>query len=159
MRLSIKSRTGIADTQSDERSHASPVGTTESSPGRSPGYSELIRVVPTGTAEPASLLLVREPQELPQPQIRGSELERSAVYFGSYESARNLSSRPERSWACGPPKVMKIAFRPAITLRGSATLPLSSRSLTNLSSRPKRSVVERSAVCRFFTNPDEDASK
>jgi hypothetical protein len=43
----------------------------------------------------------------------------------------NLSSRPEQSWACSPPTVMKLSV------------------LTDLSSRPKRSVVERSAVSRL----------
>src|ERR1700727_2578505 len=33
-----------------------------------------------------------------------------------------LSSRPEKSWAVGPPKVMKNAF-PATTVAGSAALP------------------------------------
>ena len=35
----------------------------------------------------------------------------------------NLSSRPEWSWACGPPKVMKNAFCPATTFHGSFALP------------------------------------
>jgi hypothetical protein len=48
----------------------------------------------------------------------------------------SLSSRPELSWACGPPKVMKNAFCPR---------PLSMEAPPSpLSSRPKRSVVERS---------------
>src|ERR1700733_11650928 len=33
-----------------------------------------------------------------------------------------LSSRPEKSWAVGPPKVMKNAF-PATAVAGSAALP------------------------------------
>ena len=36
--------------------------------------------------------------------------------------ATNLSSRPEKSWACCPPKVMKNAFSPATALHGSAAL-------------------------------------
>src|ERR1700733_10008934 len=34
-----------------------------------------------------------------------------------------LSSRPEKSWAFGPPKVMKNSFCSATTLNGSAALP------------------------------------
>src|ERR1700728_2159547 len=34
-----------------------------------------------------------------------------------------LSSRPEESWAFGPPKVMKNSFCSATTLNGSAALP------------------------------------
>jgi hypothetical protein len=34
-----------------------------------------------------------------------------------------LSSRPEKSWAFGPPKVMKNTFCSATTLNGSAALP------------------------------------
>jgi hypothetical protein len=34
-----------------------------------------------------------------------------------------LSFRPELSWACRPPKVMKNAFCPATALHGSVTLP------------------------------------
>ena len=37
--------------------------------------------------------------------------------------SKNLSSRPEESWACGPPKVMKNTFGPATALYGSVTLP------------------------------------
>ena len=34
----------------------------------------------------------------------------------------NVLSRPEESWACGPPKVMKNAFGPATALQGSVAL-------------------------------------
>src|SRR5271163_2867791 len=34
-----------------------------------------------------------------------------------------LSSRPEQSWACGPPKVMKNAFCPVAALHGGVALP------------------------------------
>jgi hypothetical protein len=52
--------------------------------GRSPGYSKLIRVVPTGTAESVFAFLVKEAQELHQrhkarQEIRGSLVEDSAV--------------------------------------------------------------------------------
>jgi hypothetical protein len=40
---------------------------------------------------------------------------------GSYST--KLSSRPEESWACGPPKVMKNAVCLATSLHGSAVLP------------------------------------
>jgi hypothetical protein len=36
--------------------------------------------------------------------------------------ATNLSSRPEESWACGPPKVMKNAFCPRPLSHGSVAL-------------------------------------
>jgi hypothetical protein len=33
-----------------------------------------------------------------------------------------LSSRPEESWACGPPKLINNAFGPAITFHGTVAL-------------------------------------
>jgi hypothetical protein len=41
----------------------------------------------------------------------------------SFVLATNLSSRPELSWACGSPKVMKSAFYPATAFHGSVALP------------------------------------
>ena len=82
-----------------------------------------------------------------------------------------LSSRPEESWAFGPPKAMKSGSCSATTVAGSAALPsvistgrvmglrptqgdetgpvqqlLLLEAPSPLSSRPERSVVERSAV-------------
>ena len=71
-----------------------------------------------------------------------------------------LSSRPEESWAFGPPKAMKNGSCSATTLNGSGALPfvistgaqrsgeicgVSGPSLGSVF-RPERSVVERSAV-------------
>jgi hypothetical protein len=83
-------------------------------------------------------------------------------------AASNLSSPPAEPWACVPPKVMKSALSPATTFHGATTLPFvipseaegsavprtspgnaESRPATNLSSRPERSAVERSAVSLF----------
>jgi hypothetical protein len=83
-------------------------------------------------------------------------------------AATNLSSRPAESWAWGPTKVMKNASSPATTFQVTTTLPFvipseaegsavlrtspgnaESRPATNLSSRPERSAVERSAVSLF----------
>src|SRR6202046_2083842 len=49
-----------------------------------------------------------------------------------------LSSRPEESWAFGPPKAMKAGLVQQLLLLEAPPSPLSSR--------PERSVVERSAV-------------
>ena len=78
-----------------------------------------------------------EPQKKPQiPPLRCAPVGMTillwiARYFFPREScdslATELSSRPEWSWACGPPKVMKSAFCPATTFHGSVALPLSSR--------------------------------
>ncbi len=54
-------------------------------------------------------------------------------------------------WAGGPPKVMKNAFCSATDFHGNAALPLSSR--------PKRSVAEGSAVPRTFVEVFFDGAK
>src|ERR1700722_5896223 len=75
-----------------------------------------------------------------RPPLLSSRPERSVVERSAVQRTfPGNDFRPEKSWAFGPPKVMKNTFCSATTLNGSAALPL-------LSSRPERSVVERSAV-------------
>ena len=63
-----------------------------------------------------------------QQEIRGKPL----IRFGP--SGYGCSLGPERPRACGPPKVMKIAFCPTTTLRGSVTpSPVSSLNPNNRS--------------------------
>jgi hypothetical protein len=47
----------------------------------------------------------------------------NSVLQRSLAPSKELSSRPEKSWAFGPPKVMKNSFCSATTLNGSAALP------------------------------------
>jgi hypothetical protein len=54
--------------------------------------------------------------------------DRTSRFQEKYEvlAATELSSRPEESWTCGPPKVMKNGLDPATTLDGTSPFPLSS---------------------------------
>src|SRR3984957_12273406 len=78
-----------------------------------------------------------------------SAVERSAVFHprtavAGHNRRSPLSSRPEKLWAFGPPKVMKNRL-----LFGNHTYRqphLMKAPPSPLSSRPERSVVERSAV-------------
>jgi hypothetical protein len=61
----------------------------------------------------------------------------SMISFDSSHFATKLSSRPEESWACGPPKVMKNTFCPPIALLGSIALPFVIPSVAEGSAVPR----------------------
>ena len=87
MRLSVKSRTGVADPQGDEpqginRRIQVPQGRLTVAQDVSPGYPELIRVVPTGTAESYSRFLLERRSnfiDATLPFVTSTEVERSVL--------------------------------------------------------------------------------
>jgi hypothetical protein len=59
-----------------------------------------------------------------------------------------LSSRPEESWACGPPKVMKNAFCPRPLSHGSVALTFVISTEANPDFLPRGTGQDR--VCAFL---------
>src|ERR1700678_2020149 len=59
------------------------------------------------------------------------------IFVRDASAQEKLSSRPEESWACGPPKVMKNTFCPPTALLGSIALPFVIPSVAEGSAVPR----------------------